>query len=215
MHPNALAHKAKMLNKQLVLSAAATTILLFRSVSSFSTTHSTITPTKPRSSISSTKTALEMSSDIVIRDATAADLDNLKQVIDSSELFPSEMLDDMIAGYLAGTEDCLWLTADDPTLVAYCAPEKMTECTWNLYLIAVHKNKQGTGIGTKALQHLQEQLVAKKSARILLVETSALPEFEQTRHFYLKMGFVEEARIRDYYQEGEDKVVYWKSLVTK
>ncbi|KAL3920653.1 MAG: hypothetical protein SGILL_003152 [Bacillariaceae sp.] len=163
---------------------------------------------------------MSSSTTISIRDATSNDLANLKQVIDSSELFPSEMLDDMIAGYLAGTEDCLWLTADDDnddtqTLIAYCAPEKMTEGTWNLYLIAVHKNKQGTGIGTQALQHLQEQLVAKKQARVLLVETSGLDEFAQTRKFYLKNGFVEEARIRDFYKQGENKVVYWKSLVSK
>lgn len=114
-----------------------------------------------------------------IRDVVAADVANLKKVVDSSDLFPPEMLDEMISGYLAGTEDCLWLTADnpDPTLIAYCAPEKMTEGTWNLYLIAVHESMQGTGIGTKAVKYLEEQLVAKKGCRILLVETSGLPEF--------------------------------------
>ena len=119
------------------------------------------------------------SSSVSIRDAISSDVENLKAVIDSSELFPSEMLDDMISGYLAGSEDCLWLTADsaDPTLIAYCAPEKMTEGTWNLYLIAVRKSLQGGGIGTIALKHLEEQLIAKKGARVLLVETSALPEF--------------------------------------
>ena len=121
-----------------------------------------------------------------IRDVVASDVENLKKVVDSSELFPSEMLDDMISGYLAGTEDCLWLTADSSTakdddnhsaLIAYCAPEKMTEGTWNLYLIAVHKKLQGTGIGSQTLKYLEEQLVAKKGCRILLVETSGLPEF--------------------------------------
>lgn len=154
------------------------------------------------------------SGDLSIRAVVKSDIKNLKTVIDSSELFPSEMLDEMVAGFLTGKEDCLWLTGDseEPTFVAYCAPEKMTEGTWNLYLIAVNSNLQGGGIGTKAIQHLENQLVEEKKARILLVETSGLPEMENTRKFYLKNNFVEEARIRDFYQAGEDKIVYWKAL---
>ena len=152
--------------------------------------------------------------DLIIRKVVESDIANLKTVIDSSELFPSEMLDEMVSLFLTGKEDCVWWTGDSeqPTFVAYCAPEKMTEGTWNLYLIAVHSSLQGGGIGTKVIQHLEKQLVNDKSARILLVETSGLPEFEQTRKFYIKNKFVEEARIRDYYKAGEDKVVYRKAL---
>jgi hypothetical protein len=48
--------------------------------------------------------------------------------------------------------------------------------------------------------------------RILLVETSATAEFEYVRKFYLSSGFHEEARIRDFYSAGIDKVVYLKQL---
>jgi len=42
-----------------------------------------------------------------------------------------------------------WLTYDDNGVyaVAYCAPERMTEGTWNLLLIAVHPGRQSEGIG--------------------------------------------------------------------
>ena len=87
----------------------------------------------------------------------------------------------------------------------------MTEGTWNLYLIAVHANRQGKGDGHQIMNYL-EDLLAKKGARILIVETSGLPEFERTRAFYEKCNYTKEAIIRDFYQEGEDKVVFWKAL---
>ena len=42
---------------------------------------------------------------------------------------------------------------------------------------------------------------------------SGLPEFERTRAFYHRCRYVEEARVRDFYAAGEDKVIFWKSLL--
>lgn len=148
-----------------------------------------------------------------IRPVVKSDLENIKSVIDSSGLFPSEMLDDMIAGYFSETEECIWLTGnlEKESFVSYCAPEKMTEGTWNLYLIAVHSSLQGQNIGSKVLAHLEHLLVSKR-VRILIVETSGLPEFEKTRTFYIKNKYTKEASIREFYSKGEDKVVFWKKL---
>jgi hypothetical protein len=52
----------------------------------------------------------------------------------------------------------------------------MTEGTWNRYLIAVHPDVQGTGVGTAMLHHI-EQLLATRGERVLLVETSGLDSF--------------------------------------
>lgn len=49
----------------------------------------------------------------------------------------------------------------------------------------------------------------------MIVETSALPEFELTRKFYDKLNYKREAVIREFYQKGEDKVVFWKKLTDK
>ena len=100
---------------------------------------------------------------------------------------------------------------EQPTFVAFCAPEQMTEGTWNLYLIAVYADLQSKGYGRKIMTYL-ENLLARQGARVLLVETSGLPEFERTRSFYHQCDYTEEARIRDFYKAGEDKVVFWKSL---
>ncbi len=150
---------------------------------------------------------------IKIRDVIRSDMSRLKAVIDASGLFPSSFLDEMIEGYFSKTETCFWLTSDhaEPTFVAYCAPEMMTEGTWNLYLIAVHPRMQGKGVGQAVMNHIEALLLAN-GARLLIVETSGLPEFQATRAFYKKCYYTQEARIRDFYRAGEDKIVFWKLL---
>lgn len=150
-----------------------------------------------------------------IRPVRPEDVDALKRVIDGSGLFPSELLDDMIGPWFAGEHpERSWLTVDDgdgPAAIAYCVPEEMTEGTWNLLLIAVDPAQRSTGIGAALLVHIEDEL-ARRGERVLLVETSGLPEFERTRRFYAANGYDEEARIRDFYEAGDDKVVFWKSL---
>jgi ribosomal protein S18 acetylase RimI-like enzyme len=90
----------------------------------------------------------------------------------------------------------------------------MTEGTWNLYLIAVHPDYQGQGLGTSMLHYIEQMLTAR-GERMLLVETSSLETFESTRKFYRQCGYDEEARIREFYQAGEDKIVFRKSLTDR
>lgn len=150
-----------------------------------------------------------------IRKVNKDDIPSLKEIIDSSELFPSDLLDDMMGDYFSNEISTdIWLTYEQdktPIVIAYCAPERMTEGTHNLYLIAVHKDYQGQGIGAAMMAYI-EQLLRDQGQRILLVETSGLPEFERTRAFYDKCNYTREAVIRDFYQAGEDKVVFWKKL---
>lgn len=61
------------------------------------------------------------------------------------------------------------------------------------------------------LGYLKAALLTAK-ARILIVETLGTDGFQLTREFYLKNGFDEEARIRDFYEDGGDKVVFWKRI---
>ena len=150
-----------------------------------------------------------------VRRVTPNDVPALKALIDATGLFLSDMLDGMLAPYFeqgpTGSE--FWITDDEggPVAVAYYAPERMTEGTWNLYLIAVHPGCQGSGRGSALLRHVEEALGAR-GERVLLVETSGLPEFERTRAFDSINGYDEEARIRDFYQAGEDKVIFRKEL---
>jgi len=153
--------------------------------------------------------------DCCIRPISDYDLLTLKEIIDANNLFPSDLLDEMVLNYF-NTNDSneYWFTYDNgkPIAIAYCALEKMTEGTWNLYLIAVHPEHQGVGYGTSIVQYIEKTLT-DRGERILLVETSALESFEETREFYRKCGYEQEAQIRDFYQAGEDKIIFRKSLI--
>lgn len=149
-----------------------------------------------------------------IRKVLYDDLPALKAVIDTSGLFPSEFLDDMIASYFDEDNTTeFWFTyvEKEPVAVVYFAPERLTSGTYNLYLIAVHADYQGKAIG-KSLMAFIEQFLKERGERILLVETSGLPSFERTRAFYFNNGYIQEARIREFYAAGEDKIVFWKAL---
>jgi ribosomal protein S18 acetylase RimI-like enzyme len=112
----------------------------------------------------------------------------------------------------AKTQD-FWFTDYDnePVSVAYVAPERMTEGTWNLYLIAVHPHHQRQGRGKLMLQYV-EKVLTERGERVLLVETSGTDDFEYVREFYRKSGYDEEARIREFYAAGVDKIVFRKKL---
>lgn len=50
-------------------------------------------------------------------------------------------------------------------------------------------------------------LLTRRGVRILIVVASGTDEFDDVRTFYCKSNFVEEARIREFYAAGVDKVV--------
>ena len=106
-----------------------------------------------------------------------------------------------------------WLTDDDNGLVsvAYVAPERMTQGTWNLYLIAVHPDSQKQGRGTAILAHV-ERMLAKHGERLLLVETAGTEDFDYVRAFYRNNGYAKEATIHDFYADAVDKIVFCKKL---
>lgn len=142
------------------------------------------------------------------------DLDGVSSILDGTGLFPSELLPEMAEPYLSGADPHLWLVAQEGSAVlafAYCEPERMTDGTYNLLAIAVDPSRQSDGIGQRLLAAV-EQSVKGLGGRVLLVETSSLPEYQRTRSFYDQLGFDREAVIREFYAMGEDKVVFWKRL---
>jgi ribosomal protein S18 acetylase RimI-like enzyme len=94
---------------------------------------------------------------------------------------------------------------------AYYAPAAMTDRTWYLFWIAVSKQTQAKGVGSKLLRHAEED-IRRQQGRILLIETSSLPHYELTRRFYLKHGYEQHAALRDYYSDGDDMVVFRKRI---
>ena len=151
----------------------------------------------------------------IIRKIKKKDIKHLKVVLESIDLFPPEMLEDMIADYFDNPQsEDIWFTAlksDIPISIGYCAPEKLTDGTFNLYAIGVKNDFHGKGIGGEMMKYIEDKL-KENGQRILIVETSGKEEFALTRKFYEKIGYTKEAVIRDFWEEGDDKVIYWKKL---
>lgn len=142
------------------------------------------------------------------------DLSAISSILDATGLFPSEMLADMAEPFLSGIAPRIWLIAcegDEVLGFAYCEPERMTDGTYNLLAIAVDPVRQSGGIGQFIVAAV-ETAVGDLGGRVLLVETSSLPEYERTRSFYDQLGFAREAVIREFYAKGEHKVVFWKKV---
>ena len=150
----------------------------------------------------------------VIRPARRSDVPAIKSVAKDAELFPPEMLDDMVAGYLEESTRDIWFVAmTDGQVVGfgYCEPERMTSGTWNLLAIGILASYRGCGIGAAMMRYLENRL-RTDGARVLIVETMGTPAYARTRTFYRSNGYAEEARIREFYEPGGDKIVFWKHL---
>ena len=119
-----------------------------------------------------------------------------------------------MSAYLERRSEDIWYVGElgnEVVTFGFCEPERMTDGTWNLLAIGVEPAEQGRGHGARMIAHL-ERLLKERGQRILIVETMGTPELARTREFYLKNGYTEEARIREFYEPGADKVIYWKSV---
>jgi ribosomal protein S18 acetylase RimI-like enzyme len=109
--------------------------------------------------------------------------------------------------------DYLFLGAFTPeeVLVGYACwgPTPATDRTWDLYWIAVDTALQGAGIGTILLEEVERRLVGQH-ARMLIAETSSRSDYAPTRGFYDRRGYAEEARVRDFYAPGDDRIIFVK-----
>ena len=154
----------------------------------------------------------------MIRPATSDDKAALMALAEETDMFTGDELEGLaglLSEYFDGKlgEDHVWLVDDDGGLqgAAYYAPEVMAYGVWNLLFIGIPLAERRRGRGEALLRHV-ERTLTERGERLLLVETSGLEAFEPARRFYRKNGFEEEARIREFYKAGDDKVVFRKAL---
>jgi ribosomal protein S18 acetylase RimI-like enzyme len=108
--------------------------------------------------------------------------------------------------------DCMVDDHDQAIGYICYGPTPMTQGTFDLYWIVVDPNFQGKGAGSKLLDFFEKE-VRKMKGRLILADTSSIPEYEKTQKFYLKKGFQEVARVSDYYWSGNDRITFCKRLL--
>jgi ribosomal protein S18 acetylase RimI-like enzyme len=155
----------------------------------------------------------------MMRDASPSDSSSVTMLGIAAEMFMPEdagFLNQMMLDYFeknrAEGHACIIDEHEgNPRGVAYFVPVKATDRVWELLMIAVHPAQQGSGHGAAMMAHMEASL-RERGQRLVLVQTSASPRYERTRAFYLKLGYEIEARVRDYYTEGEDMIMFRKDL---
>ncbi len=153
----------------------------------------------------------------MIKHTVAHDQAAILNIIRESGQFDDESLayvENTLVQHLNSNSGEIWLTAhaEEPVGVAYCRAEPVTSGTWNLLMLWTAKSQQRNGHGSDLIQHL-ENLLKAQNERLLIVETSGMPEFEAARRFYSKCGFKLEATVKDFFTDGDDKLIYTKSLL--
>ncbi|MCJ7669347.1 MAG: GNAT family N-acetyltransferase [Dehalococcoidia bacterium] len=125
----------------------------------------------------------------------------------AEELIDSYLEDPSSSGYH------ILVAEVDSTVTGYICygPTPLTEGTWDLYWMAVSREKQGQGIGSALMKSAEKEIVRAKG-RLAIIETSSTPAYEKTRHFHLSQGYEIVARIPDFYAPGDDKLILQKRL---
>jgi len=105
------------------------------------------------------------------------------------------------------------LEEEDGTVAAYACFGKnpMTKSTFDLYWLATRADRMGKGYGRKIVAFVEGE-VKRLGGTLLVIETSSKESYGTTREFYIKIGCTLAAQLPDYYDEGDDKLIYLKRI---
>jgi ribosomal protein S18 acetylase RimI-like enzyme len=106
-----------------------------------------------------------------------------------------------------------YVLEDDGSLVAYACfgRNPMTRFTYDLYWLATHNDRMRQG-HAQALFRFVEQEIKRRGGRLLVIETSSKDSYGGSRQFYDRVGCEFAARLPDFYDVGDDRVIYFKRL---
>lgn len=90
----------------------------------------------------------------------------------------------------------------------------LTDAVYEAYWIVVHPAAQKRKIGSALLKFMEETVV-RAGGRRILIETSSTSKYEGTRAFYKRHGYREEARVKDFYVVGDDKIIFGKEVTSQ
>ncbi|MDZ7741511.1 MAG: GNAT family N-acetyltransferase [Bacteroidota bacterium] len=84
--------------------------------------------------------------------------------------------------------------------------------TWDLYWVAVHDHFRGKGLGSIILDK-SIGIMSHSGARQVYAETSSREMYHATHQFYEKNEFLIVARLKDFYDLGDDKLIYMRKFM--
>ena len=154
-----------------------------------------------------------------IRPMNAADKPALMALLrDTPEFKPHELCvaEEVIDAYLnnpTGSGYNTLVAIDAGTVSGYICygPTPCTLGTWDMYWQAVARAKRGQGIGG-TLAKAAESHIVQENGRLIIIETSSTPEYENTRRFHINRGYEIIATVPDFYAAGDNRVILQKRI---
>jgi ribosomal protein S18 acetylase RimI-like enzyme len=143
----------------------------------------------------------------------AADPAAIEALVTATGVFSAEEIRtaaELAETTLDGSETYRWLIAEqDGGVVGYTCFDRvpLSKVSFDLYWIAVLPERRGTGLALELMQRTASFIKSKRGTQVF-AETSSLAAYAPARAFYRKAGFEEAARFPDFYEAGDDKVVY-------
>jgi ribosomal protein S18 acetylase RimI-like enzyme len=123
------------------------------------------------------------------------------------ELIDASLKDPVGSGY-----ECLVAEREGRLCGYTCVgPTPMTRATWDLYWIAVDPALQGQGVG-RALYDAFVARMRTRGGRQVRIETSSKEDYAATGGFYERLGFRVDGRLRDFYDEGDDLLTFYRRI---
>jgi GNAT superfamily N-acetyltransferase len=148
-----------------------------------------------------------------------SDIKRVMEIVESTKFFYDheiEVAAELVAERLSHGESTgyhfVFAEVDGVTVAYSCfGPISMSKTCFDLYWIATHNDYRGKGIGKKLLEETYSQ-AKRMGCKIIIAETSGLEHYAPTRAFYISNNFDMEARLKNFYDEGDDKLFYTKRI---
>jgi ribosomal protein S18 acetylase RimI-like enzyme len=96
-------------------------------------------------------------------------------------------------------------------VIGYCPDRLETDDICWLGWFYVRKDFRGYGYGRELLDYVID-ILENKPVRKLYVDTSSFTSYKEAMALYEKTGFVHEGTLKDYYEKGEDQLIFGRSL---
>lgn len=152
---------------------------------------------------------------MLARAPVAADREAALEALDRCGAFTAEEVQvaiEMFDEGLKGEYSLLGVDVDGVLRGYVCVGKAwLTQGSWYLYWICVHPAFHGRGVA-QLLQRTAEDFVRSSGGERLVLETSGRAQYERSRRFYARAGFEVQGRIADFYERGDDCIIYVRTL---
>lgn len=144
------------------------------------------------------------------------DPQTVRAIVEDTGFFRPEevtIAEELVTETLTKPGEYLFIFAEDGgRAVGYACQSEIpgTSGSYEIYWLAVLKEYQKRGVGRELLAAAEKD-IKSCGGRQIYISTSGSELYVPTRKFYAKCGYGVATVLKDYYQPGDDQIIFWKS----